>query len=164
MRRAPTIVLRTGVLAVVAGVVGLVLGLSTASAYFRAIGLGDGSGDTGASALVTLTPGTVSPGLYPGAAAEVATVAVNPDDVPARIASLALDPSQGSNGFAVDAGHAGCPLTTFSFPTQTNGGSGWTVPPNGSLAISLPAAVAATTATANACQGATLTVYLRAAA
>jgi hypothetical protein len=57
----------------------------------------------------------------------------------------------------------------LSFTTQTNLGAGWTVPGkvgavNGSLSITLTAALAMSTAAANACQGATFTVFLAAGA
>lgn len=92
----------------------------------------------------------------------MSTRATNTNPGPIRITSLALDTAQGTGGFAVDAAHSGCTLTTFSFINQTNAGAGWTVPAGGSLTITLPGALAATAATANACQGATLTTYLRA--
>lgn len=161
MRRPCFAAIHTAVLVLLFGTLGLSLGLGTASAYFAAAGLGVGSGETGTAAAVTLTPGTVGVDLYPGASVTVATVISNPNPFSVQIAALALDPSQGSSGFTVDPDHAGCGLTTFSFATQSNGGSGWTVPANGTLAVSLPASVTATTATGNACQGATLTVYLR---
>ena len=162
MRAAVLRIARLGLLAVVAGVLGVAAGFGTATAYFEATGVGDGTGDTAPGIIVSLAPGTVSPGLYPGSTARVDTVATNANNLPVRIAALALDTGQGSGGFAVDPDHVGCGLATFSFPTQTNGGAGWTVPADGSLAISLPASVAATAATGNACQGATLTVHLRA--
>jgi hypothetical protein len=55
----------------------------------------------------------------------------------------------------------------LSFATQTDGGAGWTVPgkvgnTNGTLAVSLTNALAMSLGAANACQGATTTVYLTA--
>jgi hypothetical protein len=93
----------------------------------------------------------------------------NPNRSPVRIGSLSLNTSQGTGGFAVDAGHAGCSVAVLSFTTQTNLGTGWTVPGkvgavNGSLSITLTAALAMSTAAANACQGATFTVFLAAGA
>jgi hypothetical protein len=77
-----------------------------------------------------------------------------------HITTLTLDSTQGTGGFSVDAAHSGCTLSALSFATQTNGGSGWNVPGTGNLAITLPAAVTMATSAANACQGATFTVYL----
>lgn len=153
-------VLRPLALAVLAGALGLALGMTAAQAYFRASGAGFGAAGTGSSGTVDLSPGTLTRGLYPGGQATVTTVAGNATALPVVITGLALDTGRGTGGFAVDAAHAGCPLTEFSFPTQRNGILGWTVPANGSLAISLPSSVTASAATANACQGAALTVYL----
>jgi hypothetical protein len=63
----------------------------------------------------------------------------------------------------VDAAHPGCVVSTLSFTTQTNGGAGWTVPGNGSLPLTLASALSMSTSAANACQGATFTVYLKVA-
>jgi hypothetical protein len=91
----------------------------------------------------------------------------NPNAFPVQIGSLALDASQGTLGFAVDAGHPGCDLSTFSFTTATNGGAGWTVPGkvgavNGTLSVTLTSALAMGEGAVSACQGATTTVYLAA--
>ena len=61
------------------------------------------------------------------------------------------------------AAHSGCVLATLSFTTQTNGGAGWTVAGGQALAVTLANALSMTTCAANACQGATFTVYLEAA-
>lgn len=76
-----------------------------------------------------------------------------------------LDTSQGTGGLAVDTSHSGCGLATLSFTTQTNGGVGWTIPAkvgavDGTLPITLANALAMSTSAANACQGASFTVYL----
>ena len=60
----------------------------------------------------------------------------------------------------MDGGHSGCGLAPLSFTTQTNGGAGWTVPGSGSLPVTLTDALSMGTGAANACQGATFTVYL----
>jgi hypothetical protein len=76
---------------------------------------------------------------------------------------LALDTTQGTSGFAADAAHAACALAALSFATQSNGGAGWTVPGGSVVALTLPNAISMSTNAANACQGATFTVYLRVA-
>jgi hypothetical protein len=58
-------------------------------------------------------------------------------------------------------------VTTLSLTTQTNGGTGWIVPAKvdaaaGTLPVSLPNALTMNAGAANACQGATFTVYLAA--
>lgn len=153
--------MRTAILVLLTGMLVLLSG-NLAYAYFTSAGLGAGPGRTGTAASVALGPGTLTATLYPGGTGTVSTRATNANPGPVRITSLALDTTQGTGGFAVDAAHSACTLTTFGFTTQTNGGTGWTVPGGGSLTITLPGALTATAATANACQGATLTTYLRA--
>jgi hypothetical protein len=136
-----------------------------AQAYWKASGTGVGSATTGTNVAVTLSPGTPTATLYPGGQSDVMLSVSNPNMSPVRIGSLALDTGQGTLGFAVDAGHSGCVLSTLSFTTQTNGGAGWTVPAkvgaaNGTLAITLTNALSMSAAAANACQGAIHTVYL----
>jgi hypothetical protein len=139
-----------------------------ANAYWKAGGSGTGSGTTGTTTNVTLSPGTATAGLYPGGTTDVTLSVSNSNLSPVRLGSLALDTTQGTGGFAVDAGHSGCtPLSTLSLTTQTNGGAGWTVPAkagivNGALAITLTGALAMSASGANACQGATFTVFLTA--
>jgi hypothetical protein len=58
-------------------------------------------------------------------------------------------------------------VADLSFTTATNNGAGWTVPAksgsvNGTLTVALPNGLAMNAAAANACQGATITVYLTA--
>jgi hypothetical protein len=138
-----------------------------AFAYWTGPGSGAGSATTTTNVAVTLSPGTPTATLYPGGQANVVLSVSNPNTSQVRIGSLALDTSQGTLGFAVDAGHSGCAVSTLSFTTQTNGGAGWTVPAkvgavNGTLAITLTNALTMGVAAANACQGATSTVYLAA--
>jgi hypothetical protein len=138
------------------------------NAYWSGSGLGGGAGETGTGIAVTLSPGTPAAELYPGGTANVILTASNSNSSPARIDSLGLDLSQGlGTGFAVDGGHAGCAVSTLSFTNQTNAGSGWTVPAkagavNGTLSINLTSALAMGVGAANACQGASTTVFLKA--
>jgi hypothetical protein len=150
--------------AAVAVVLVLVLD-GTAFAYWGGSGSGTSSGTTGAAAPVGLSPATPAAGLRPGGTAAVALVVSNPNAYTVRVRSLALDTSRGTGGFTVDAGHSGCATSTLSFTTQTNGTTGWTVPAkvgsvNGTLSITLTGALAMSTSAANACQGASITVYL----
>lgn len=139
-----------------------------ANAYWRASGSGAGSGGTGTTANVTLSPGAVSAGLFPGGTTNVTLNVSNSNLAPVRLGSLSLDTTQGAAGIGVDAGHPGCtPLSTLSLSTQTNGGAGWTVPAkvggvNGVLAITLTDALAMSLSAANGCQGAIFTIYLTA--
>lgn len=149
---------------VLIGVAGLVAatGMGVAQARLAAYGTGAGTAPTGAPRPVTLAPGTVGRGLYPGGSAPVTFVASNPNPGPVRLGRLALDPSRGTAGLAVDAAHPGCTTGGLLFTPSDAGGSGWTVPGGGSLAITLDAALTADATFSSACQGATLTVHLTA--
>jgi hypothetical protein len=152
-------------LATAAFAVVLVLVLDgTAFAYWGGSGSGSASGTTGAAVPVGLSPATPAAGLRPGGTADVGLVVSNPNTFAVHLGPLALDTARGTGGFAVDAGHAGCATSTLGFTPQT-GGTGWTVPAkagavNGVLPITLPGALAMATSAANACQGASVTVYL----
>jgi hypothetical protein len=139
-----------------------------AYAYWTGSGSGAGSGTTGSTVAATLSPGAPTANLYPGGTANVVLSVSNPNASPVRIGSLARDTSQGAGtGFAVDTGHSGCGLGPLSFTTQTNGGAGWTVPGkvgavDGTLSITLTSSLAMDVGAADACQGASFTVYLAA--
>jgi hypothetical protein len=157
-------ILRT-VLTVAAAIILLAGGSGVAYAYWDAGGIGAALGGTGTTVPITLSAGTPTAGLVPGSNASVVLTATNPNAAAVHVTSLTLDPTQGTSGFSVDGAHGGCTLSALSFTTQTNGGSGWEVPgkvgsTNGTLSITLPAALAMATSAANACQGATFTVYL----
>jgi hypothetical protein len=136
-------------------------------AYWSGSGSGSGSGVQAAPAAVILSPGTPTASLYPGGRSAVELTASNPNPFAVHIGTLGLATTQGTGGFAVDAGHAGCAVTSVSYLSQTNGGIGWTVPPkvgavNGVLPMTLGDAVAMAPTSPSACQGATLTTYLTA--
>ncbi len=133
-----------------------------ASAYWAGSGNGAGSANTGTTQAVTLSPGTPTAQLYPGGQAAVALSIANPNPGSVRIGSLSLDTSLGTGGFAVDGAHSACGVASLTFAPQTNGGAGWTVPGAGSLPVTLAGALSMNGNAANACQGATFTVYLQA--
>lgn len=141
----------------------------TAYANWTAAGSGSGTGTTGTAVAVTLTPGTPTANLYPGGTADVVLTVTNTNLYTVYIGSFALATGQGTGGYAVDGGHSGCSVATLSFSTQTNGGAGWTVPAkvgavNGTLAVTMTNALGMGVGAADACQGATLTVYAAAGA
>jgi hypothetical protein len=157
----------TQTLATLALVALSVLGGGAAFAYWAATGNGTATSTTGTNTAVILTPGTAPTGLYPGGAVNVALSVSNPNTSVAFIGSLALDTTQGTSGFAVDAGHPGCTPAALTYTTATNSGAGWSVPAkagavNGTLAVTLTNALSMGAAAANACQGASFTVYLAA--
>ena len=159
---------RPRILALIGLVVALgVTGGGTALAFWSAGGDGAGAGASGTMANLTLSAGTPTASLYPGGQTSVVLTVTNPNDAAVHISSLSLNTGQGTGGFAADAGHSGCSVAALSYTTQTNGGSGWNVPArvglvDGTLSVTLANALAMTTSAANACQGATFTVYLAA--
>jgi len=137
--------------------------IGAASAYWSGGGSGSGSGDSGTAADVSLTPGTASAQLYPGGSASVTLSVANPNDATVHVGQLVLDTSQGTGGFAVDGGHSGCSVAALSFTAQNNGGPGWDFTGASDTPITLNNSVSMSATAANACQGATFTVYLDAA-
>jgi hypothetical protein len=158
-----------GVVAMILAIVVVTIGgASVAYSYWSGLGGGTGVGLTGTTAPLALSPGAATATLLPGGQSGVVLSMANPNPVGEKVSSLVLDPAQGTGGFGVDPAHGGCTLTSLSFSTQTNGGAGWTVPAkvgavNGTLVVTLAAALSMSTAAVNACQGATFTVYLLAA-
>ena len=151
-------------LVVTAVIAALMFGtIAAASAFWSGRGIGVGLARTGTTQAVTLSPGTADSQLYPGAQTSVRVNVTNPNAASLRIGALALDTSQGSAGFAVDAGHSGCNLSSLSFTTQTNGGAGFSLSAEGATPIVLPASLSMSASASNACQGASFTVYLSAA-
>lgn len=156
--------MRPGGSALVAAALFLATG---AVGYWTAPGSGTASATLDNPLALTMSPGTPATQMSPGTSASVAASVSNPNPYAVQISSITLDNAQGSGGLAVDAGHSGCGLSVLSFTTQTNSGAGWTVPAKvgvtpGSLTISMSSALAMATSAANACQGATFTVYLAA--
>ena len=151
-----------GGIPLVALVLLVLLAAGSATAYWAASGSGSGSGGTGTAQAVTLSPATPTAALFPGGQASVVLTATNPNVFSVRVGSLALDTGQGTGGFAVDGGHSGCGLAALSFTTQTNAGAGWTILASDVLSVTLTNALSMTAAAANACQGASLTVFLAA--
>ena len=150
----------TGRLLVAALVAVLALVLDgTAFAYWGGSGSGSGAGSTDSTAPVGLSPATPADALRPGGTASVVLTVTNPNPFDVHLGSVALDTGR---GFAVDAGHSSCATNTLTFTTQTGG---WTAPArvgavNGVLPITLPGALAMGVTAVNACQGASITVYL----
>jgi hypothetical protein len=144
--------------------VGLLIAGSVAYAAWTVSGSGSGSASATSAVNLTLTAGTPSSALYPGASADVATSIANTNPFPVHVTSVTLDTGHGTNGFDADGGHSGCNLGSLSFTTATNGGSGWDIPANSSLNVDATGAIAMSGAANDSCQGATFTVYLAATA
>jgi hypothetical protein len=143
----------------------LVVGAGAARAFWSAFGSGSGAGRTANVLPVTLSPGLPTGDLVPGGRSDILLTVTNPNASSVRVGALVLQTAQGTGGFAVDPGHAGCGLSALGYAAQTNGGVGWTVPArggsvDGTLAIRLPNALSMSLDAANACQGARITVYL----
>jgi hypothetical protein len=135
----------------------------SATAFLTSTGVGIGSTSvTATTDPVTISAATPAAKLYPGASSDVAVHLANPNGSAANIASLVLDASKGTNGFQVDSDHVGCNTAALSFTSQDNGGDGYTAAAHGSLDVHLADAVTMDEAAANACQGASFSVYLKA--
>ena len=139
-----------------------------AAAYWGAAGAGAATGTATTAQAVVVSAGTPTTHVHPGGQAAVAVSIANPNPFPVRVGALALDPTQGTGGFSVDAGHAACDVSSLSFAGGNNGGSGWDVPPrvaavNGTLAVELSNSLSMAVGAADACQGATFTVYVKVA-
>lgn len=148
----------------VTAVVGLGIAGAAAYAAWSVNGSGHGTASAATAQNLTLTAGSPSGSLYPGASADVDTSAANANSFPVHVGSVALDTSKGEDGFDVDAGHSGCNLSSLSFTTATNGGGGWDVPAGSSTDIDATGAIAMDSSANDSCQGATFTVYLTATA
>jgi hypothetical protein len=146
---------------IIPAVVAVLAVAGAAVAYWGSTGGVSAAATSATTSALTLSPATPAAQLYPGGQAAVMLTVTNPNSVSITVESLVRDTTQGSNGFGVDGAHSGCDLGALSFTTQTNGGAGWTVAANGSLAITLSGALSMTTSAANACQGAAFTVYLK---
>ena len=148
--------------------IGVLLLNGGAQAFWTGGGSGTGAGSSGTAVqAVTLSPGTTSGGLQPGGQRDVVLTVSNPNLAEVSVRSLAVDTSQGTNGYSVDAGHSGCNVAALSFATDTNGGAGWTIPEkigavNGTLSVTLTNALSMSAGASNACQGATFTVFVAA--
>lgn len=148
----------------------IAVGLATgAFAYWMATGSGSATTVLGSPEQLTLTVGTADAQLTPGHPASVAVVATNTNPYFVNIGSLMLDTAEGTGGFDVDAGHSGCDASALHMATQNNGGAGWRVPPkvattDGTLEFEMGEALTMDADAADACQGASFTVYLVAGA
>lgn len=136
--------------------------IGVASAFWFGSGTGAGSAASGSLQPVTLNPATASSRLYPGAQAAVSVHVTNPNPGPVRIGALALDTTQGVGGFAVDGGHAACGVSSLSYVTQSNGGTGWNLSGGSASTLTIPNALTMGPAALSSCQGASFSVYLKA--
>jgi hypothetical protein len=153
--------------------VALVVGLAVTGsvlAYYTSTGSGTGTARVATTQAVTISAASPTAALYPGGSADVAASISNPNSVAVHLPSLALDTNQGAGGFDVDTAHknAGCTVAAaaLSYTTQTNSGGDFIVPAkvgitNGRLDVDLTGAISMGADAANACQGATFTVYLK---
>ena len=144
-----------------------ILSAAGASAFWTATGLGTGSSTSSTTVAVALSAGSVTGNLYPGGTATVRATASNANTATVAIQAVALDTTQGTGGFTVDAGHPGCAASNFGFTSQSNAGAGWSIPAksgstNGTATIDLPNAVLLSSSAPDACQGASVTVFVKA--
>lgn len=139
--------------------------VSTAAFAFW-VGSTSGSGIAASSssiAALAVTPGTASIGLRPGGTVNVVVSVANPNAYSVKFSSLTLDATQGSSGFAIDANHVAANCTaSLAALTFTPISTGWTVLASSSLTVTATAALTMGVGAASPCQGATITVYLKA--
>ena len=138
---------------------------ASASAYWGGSGGGRTQLRLGDAQALVLGPGTPSALLYPGGSSAVSVVAANANPYTVHVGAIHLDTSTGTGGFDVDAAHSTCDTSSIAFSTQSNGGTGWTVPPraggvDGVRPIDLPGALSMSATAGSACQGAIFTVHL----
>jgi hypothetical protein len=159
--------IRWGVVVAIAAAVVAATVVAPAFAYWSSAGNGMSATSAATSQAVVLGVGSPTAQLYPGGASDVALTISNPNLFPVHVGTVSLDTTSGTAGYAIDGAHTGCALTVLGFQSQTNGGSGWTVPKkvgttNGTLPLDLAGALTMTTDAASACQGGTVAVYLTA--
>lgn len=131
--------------------------IGVAIAAWTTGGSGSGQAQAGTAQSLTLSAGTPSTSLYPGASSDVASTINNPNPYPVHVTSIAF------GAVSVDAGHSGCNLSSVTAPgSQTNGGNGWNVAANGTLPVDLANAISMDNTANDSCQGATFTVALTA--
>jgi hypothetical protein len=131
-----------------------------AGAYLSSSGSGSATASTSVTlSNVTVTGGATTQSLLPTGTptGDVNVTLTNLNSGRIHIDSLVLDTSQGTAGFSASA--SGCAL---SFASQSNGGSGWTIPANGTVSVDLTNSVTMGTTAASSCQGQNFTVYLKA--
>jgi hypothetical protein len=131
-----------------------------AGAYLSSSGSGSATASTSvALSNVTVTGAATTQSLLPTGTptGDVNVTLTNLNSARVHINSLVLDTSQGTAGFSASA--SACAL---SFAGQSNGGSGWTIPANGTLSVDLTNSVTMGTGAASTCQGQSFTVYLKA--
>ena len=161
---------RAGALLVIATVaMGVAAG---AFAYWMSTGSGEATTQLGSPEQLTLQAQASSQSqLVPGDTSNVTVLATNPNPYFVTITFLALDTSQGTGGFDVDAAHSGCNLSAVHFvpknPPVGIFGPGWRVPPkvgstDGTLSIEVGDALTMDMAALNACQSADFTIHLAA--
>jgi hypothetical protein len=131
--------------------------IGVAIAAWTTGGSGSGQAQAGTAQNLTISAGTPSTSLYPGASADVAATVNNPNPYPVHVSSIAL------GAVTADAGHSGCNVSSVSVTSpQTNSGAGWNVAAGGSANVDLANAISMDNTSNDSCQGATFTVALTA--
>jgi hypothetical protein len=132
--------------------------IGAAIAAWTTSGSGSGQAQAGTAQNLTISAGTPSTSLYPGASADVAATITNPNPYPVHVSSIAL------GAVSVDAGHSGCNLASVTVTSpQDNAGAGWNVAASGGTAnVHLATAISMDNTSNDSCQGATFTVALTA--
>lgn len=156
--------LRARLLTAVA-VVGSLSVATVAYGYWVSSGGGVGTGLTLSSSAISITAGAPTNALYPGIASDVALALNNNGTVQLHVSSLSLDTGQGVGGFTVDGAHSSCSpaVALLSFQAPPPPAGGWTLGPKSTTAITLGSAISMGAAAPSVCQGASFSVFLKAA-
>jgi hypothetical protein len=143
---------------ILAAAVAAVFTAAGAYAYFHSTGSGHANASVGTVAPVTISAGSVpATKVFPGGSGDVTISIHNPNSTTVFVGHLSLDTTAGTgnSGFS---GPSGCDPPPLSFPSYA---FNQYVSP-GDTPFTLIGAVSMATTAANACQGATFTVYLTA--
>jgi hypothetical protein len=132
-----------------------------AFAYFSSTGGGSGSGTVANPAPLVISPGSPLGELSPGTSSDVAVEIDNANPFRVRIGSLV------GTGFDVDGTHrsAGCTASSAALSFASQAVDRFVPPRTGSvdghLSLDLSGALAMGTGAADACQGATFSVFVQ---
>lgn len=163
--RAPRTMFLTKRVIVASTALALLGGASLAYGYWAGSGTGSGaagSTSAGSASTLTVTAGAPIGAVEPGTSVAMTMSVANSNAFTVQISSIALDTTQGTSGYTIDSAHvtAGCTVAAASL-TFTTATTGWTIP-NGTSTVTTPASLSMGASAASACQGASITVFVKA--
>jgi hypothetical protein len=145
-------------LAALAIAAGVAITASAAFAYWTSNGVGSGSASVGSAADVTIDPVTVTGTLVPGGDdATVDFTINNGSDTNLNVGQVVVDETTFDNG--LEGVPAGCSADDFTFASAA---TSYDVPANGDVGGSGTLSMADTSENQDDCQGASLTLHVKA--